>query len=114
MLETVGTFELKRNSDSVIISSGNLTQTVALQPFFMHSVAPLNYRTVADRWGFSPGVVGGSGTHGTLPEIDISGWSNTQWRSLLGIFSATYSEATWDIGPSATTTVAADYEWELS
>ena len=114
--ETIGSHEQKRKSDGVVISSGNIIQTIALPPVFTHSIPPLNSRTSADRWGIAPGVTShwGNGLYTSAAELDLSGWSVAQWRALTGINTATFNETSWDIGTGGTSTVQAEYEWELS
>lgn len=108
--ETIGTFELIRNSDSEVLDSGDITGNVLFEPRFRHSTPPLNYRTPADVWGVLYGSYDGEFAYA---DMDISGWSNLQWRAKSGINSASISEADLTLDAVVTSTVTVTYEWEL-
>lgn len=115
--EVCGTWSETGNADPTDNDSGDIEISAFPVPIFWLSTAvgyPDDYRTPADRWGTTIIVPTRFGSpSGTMDQVDLSGWTNAQWRSKLGINSVDYTETTWGIAGS-TTDVTATFEWELS
>lgn len=115
--EICGTWSETGNSDPDLDDSGNIEiDSLPIPTFFLSTAsgAPEDYRKPADRWAASIIVPTHFGpTTGSTTAIDISGWTNAQWRSKLGVNSVTYTESYW-YDSEATTDVTATFEWELS
>lgn len=92
-------------SPFTVTNLSDLFQNVASPPIFEHSGTPLNYRTAADVWRIMDGSLG------VYASVDVSAWTNAQWRAKTGIHTASIAETSYLGG---TSTVVGDYEWELS
>lgn len=115
--EVCGTWSVTGNPDPADDTSGNIEISAFPIPGFILSTisgSPEDYRTPMDKWRAvveAPSVIGAGS--GTTTDVDVSGWTNAQWRSKLGTYFVDYTETDWYTS-GATTDVTATFEWELS
>ena len=115
--EVCGTWSITGNPDPADDTSGDIEISAFPIPSFALSTGitgPLDYRKPYDEWEAYieiPSVLAAS--TGDTVALDISGWTNAEWRSKLGVHSVTYNDSGW-YGVGSTSNAEATFEWELS